>query len=395
MSHGYGSYEVENRRRLERERQAALARVRQLEVEYEKASAAAAASAADMGQGMKEHPRLEVAPTDSASTAELTAWASAAEPVITKLVREVAEVRARLRAADLADHLRAIAGSGDLATPYKARADVALTSERPKVGRDDAPSLESLTDRIESVVARLDVDASMIEREAVSSAAKAVLMESTMSAETLITQLKVLVQQVGRSSGRRRNDQVKARGLLRTLEGVIGAEADDLRQLLERVASGATPLAGVDEARIADVRARAIAEEDRLYVAEHLAAAFSDLGYDVDSEFSRDLASGVPAYAFVASSPDHAVELQLGEGQYSYRLVHSEPSADSALDAELELSLCKAVGRATADGHARGMQFTIDDHRSPGSEPVPFAPQARERRWTRASKADRLRERKR
>jgi len=327
--------------------------------------------------------------------AELAAWVATSEPVIGALVREVAAVRAKERAADLAAHLLVIAGSGELATPYKPLADGASISAGSRIERDSVPTLESVTAQIESVVARLDPEASAAEREQVNSAARSVLMDSTLSSDTMLTQLKVLVQRVGKSSAKRRDDRELALGLVRVLDGIIGAEADDLRQLLERVASGSTPLAGVDAARVSDVRARAIAEEDRLLVAELVATAFSKEGYDLGPEFSRDLASGDPAYAFVSDSPDHAVEVQLGAGKYSYRLVHSNQNADSSRDADLELLACKAIGRATAEGHDGGAQFTIDEHRPPGSAPVPFAAKARERRRGRTAADDRLRERKR
>lgn len=392
MSRGRGFYDVENRRRLERQRQAALTRVRQLQAQFDQASVSAIALGTSDHVRPRAIPRLAPPPADTASTVELAAWASAAEPIVASAVREIAEVRSKAQAADLARHLMAIAASGDLATPYKPEREGTSTSET--LGEARAPSLEHLTAQIESVVTDLDADATATEREQVNGAARAVLLESTVSPFTLLTQLKVLVQQVGTSAAEREHDRQKALGLLRSLDGIVGNEVDDLRQLLERVVGGSTPLTGVDAARVSDVRARAIVEEDRQYVAEHLAAAFSELGYEVDGQFARELASGDRAYAFLSESPDHAVEIQLGAGRYSYRLVHTDPGADPTRDAGFELALCKAIGHATSEGHERGVQFTIDDHHAPGSEPVAFVAEARERRQQTASDALKLRERK-
>ena len=393
MSRGSGDYEVENRYRLERERQAALAGVRALEARIEDVTLASRARVGRGRREQRERPVIETAPSDGASTTELTAWAVKAEALVNRMSHEIAEADSADRAADLARHLLTIASSGELASQFRpeprTEANGASTDARLA-----GPSLEVVTEMIEQVVARIDTDATGAERQRVDVAARQVLTGSGVDPATMLTELKVVVQQISFAAARRRADRERATVLLRRLDGSVGAEVDDLRTLLERVVSGQTALVDVDEARVASIRARAIAEEDRRYVAEHLASAFAELGYEVDAAFASDLGAGEPAHALVAGSPDHAVEFRLGAGRYSFRLVHTSPTADPRRDAEHELSLCKAVGRVTADAHDRGMNFTMDDYRAAGAESVVYVARAGERRQQQSSRVDRVRVRK-
>lgn len=394
MSRGGGYYEVENRRRLERQRQAALARARQLWAAYEEARIAILASghraASDAGG-----PRIKALPPESASTSELVEWATTVEPAVEALSRLVAAQRSEQQAADLAEHLRAIVRSGELASPYVSGPAKAAPTRSSHGSDRRQPSLEELTTRIETAVAALDGDATKDERDRVREAAAAVLAPSTLSPETLLTELRALVQRCGTSATKRRADRTKAIAVLRGLDGVIGAEVEDLRDVLHRVVAGTTPFSSVDESRAADIRARAIAVEDEQYVAEHLAEAFAELGYEVGPDFASDLTRGEPAYALVPTSADHAVELAVESGRYSYRLVHTVDVADSTRDAELELALCKAFGKVTAEAHDKGLTFAIDDHRPAGSEVVPFVAAAGSSRRRATANQVNLRQRKR
>ena len=394
MSRGYGSYAVENRRRLERERQAAFDRVRQLQAEHDEVLIAAAADAGTGRAGTQSSPHATPAPSATASTAELNAWADGVQVTVDRLRAQVGNLRSAARASDLASHLRAIATSGELATPYEpARSPEAEATDG---GDDEAPSIEYLTEQIERVVAVLDGGASAAEREQVVAVSQEVLAQTGVDPRTLLAQLKVLVQQIGEAAARRRRDRVRALSLVRSLDGVIGVEVDDVRALLQRVVAGETPLSGVDEVRVAQARSRAIAAEDQRYVAEHLAGAFLDLGYEVDvPKVSSGLASGNAGYAFISGSDDHAVELGLSAGRYSYRLVHTGAAADTSRDAELELALCKAVGEVTARGREAGVSFTLDEHHAAGSSAVQVVESSVVGRRRRLRDSEVLRERER
>jgi hypothetical protein len=428
MSAGGGYYRVANRRRRARQRRAAFERARKLQaelaqahqerVEQERQRRTALDRARALHREMVQeaadrtalsettstgHPgdsdgrAVPPPPAGSASTEELLAWVEAAQPILAEVSQEVARLRAEQKAADLADRLRAIAGSGSLATPYEpAEAPEAAepAQEATTGGAGDRHRIRSddLTSQIQRVVSRLDDEATDDERARVEVAAQAVVTQASLPPETLLTDLKALVQRISRAAVARRADRQRAQDLLHRLDGLVGPDVDDLRRLLGRVIEGRTPLRDVDEARVARACARAIAEEDRTYVAEQLAAALTNLGYDVDPTFTRDLSAGSPAYAVVSSSPGHAAELRLDGGRYEYRLVHTDPSADSRRDADHEKDLCKAIGHVTAEAHQQGVTFTLEAHRSPGAEPVPYVPAAgAARRARRSDSADHAR----
>lgn len=434
MSAGRGSYRVANRRRRERLRRAALERARNLQAQLAQAREARADQERQrqvtLGRARALHAelvheatgrdalsettspgrpgdgrQLPPPPADSASADELLAWAQAAQSVVDEISRDVARLRAEQQAADLTRRLRAIASSGPLATPYEpaepaepgTSASAAASAPATGAPGDRArPPLEELAAQIERIVSRLDDEATDGERAQVEEAAEAVVAQTGLPPETLLTDLKALVQRVSRAAAARRADRQRAQALLHRLDGLVGPEVDDLRTLLARVITGRTPLRDVDETRVAAACARAAAEEDQRYVAEQLAEALTGLGYDVGTDFVRDLSAGTPAYAIVASSPGHAAELRLDGGRYEYRLVHTDPSADSSRDDDHERELCKAIGRVTAGAHQHGVTFTLDAHRSPGAEPVPYVPAAGSaRRPPRSDRADGRRARER
>jgi hypothetical protein len=355
--------------------------------------------------------------------------------------REVAKAREAERAADLARHLEARAASSGQRPANAARRGRAgrLPAEGqparqgrpvgtgPDASRADGAAggahgpaepgghvadrtVKELAADVERVLAELDPDATSDERERVENLAQEILTGDRESdsarervtwahPETLLVQLKSEVQAISRAAYGRRAENERAAELLRSLDGIDGAElrpeVEDLRVLLERVLTGGTTLATADEARVAGVRARAIAAEDREYVAEQLTAAFADLGYDVQTGGIREsLVGGKTAYAYVAGSPDHAVELQLQTGTYSYRLVRGSAGGDPAADVALETKLCKDVGKATARIGRAGVRCSLDSHHAAGTAPLAVVPAAAERRKSEDTAVHKPRERR-
>lgn len=428
MSRGWGSYEAENRRRLERERAAARARADAAERRLEAASIASAALGRKAVQKAKrEKGRVGAPPGAAATTAELTRWVNEADRVASRMERDAAKAREAERAADLARHLEARAASSGQRPENAARrgragapsAEGQSTKRGPRVGtgpdasRADGAAgdahgpaepggpvahrtVKELATDIERVVAELDPDATPDERKRVERLAQEIVTGGPDSGgervtwahpETLLVQLKSEVQAISRAADARRAENERAAELLRSLDGIDGAElradVEDLRVLLKRVLSGGTTLATTDEARVADLKARATAAEDREYVAEQLTVAFSALGYDVTSAGVREsLVAGEAAYAYVAGSPDHAVELQLTTGAYAFRMVRGTAGGDSAEDVALEAKLCKDVGKATARIGRAGVRCSLDSHHAAGTAPLAVVPAIAERRKT-------------
>lgn len=363
MSSGSGAYEVENRRRLQRERAAARARAQAARAELIRRQAAVEQAGRSAGMRL-----LRSVPGDDASTAELTAWSERAEATAGELAREVARQRMARQAAALVEHLQAVASSG----PAVPAAGAAPT---PKSSPSTSPP-SGLIARVEEVVARLDPDATDAERGQVDAAAEAVLRPGGLPPETLLVQLKQRVRRVDEAAATRRQDQTAAQRLLVSLEGLDGPEVDEERRLLDRVIVGTTPLTSGDRARVAGVRERAIAAEDRRYLAERLADALGALGYETGVAFVEALSAEGSAYAPVAGAPQRAAELRLVRGRYHYRLVHTEPDVDPSDDTAGEVELCKAMGHASARLAEHGVGLTADEHHPSGTAPLEYVPAA-------------------
>jgi hypothetical protein len=396
MSHGSAYYEVENAMRRERERQAALDRSRTLMTQIEDLVVQLSAHAdvdaeTRSGQGVRTSR-----PTGAASASELATWNASAQQEVIRLQDRLHAIRSAEWAADLSAHLSSISASGDKATAWKGQphqepGDRHLETT-PKAG-------SQLAAEVSRTLAAVDPEATQAEREKVASAASAIMDGDRAAAPTLLTDLKASVQAIGRAASRRRADRSRAEDLLRELDGIEGPEGNpevgDLRALLQRVANGETPLVNSDADRVADVRARAIAEEDRRYVAQEVAAAFGDLGYEVHGSFAKELSSGEPAYAFTNAAPNHAAEFRLDDGRFTFRLVRVGQTVDASREEEMESSLCKAVGAMSARLGEDGVSFEVDDHRPAGADPVPFSPAAAQLRTRTKGQVANLRERTR
>jgi len=396
MSHGSAYYEVENARRRERERQAALERSLTLMSQIEDLVAQLSAHAdvdaeTTTGRGIRI-PR----PTEAATASDLTTWNASAQQAVIKLQDRLHEIRSAEWAADLSTHLSSIAVSGAKAMAWKGQAHKEAADQHPETtSKTDSDLLAEVSRALSAV----DPEATEAEREKLASAASAVMNGNRALAPTLLTDLKASVQTIGRAASRRRADRGRAEHLLRKLDGIEGPEGNpevgDLRALLQRVVNGETPLLKSDANRVADVRARAIAEEDRRYVAQAVAAAFGDLGYEVHDSFAKELSSGQAAYAFIDAAPDHAAEFRLNEGQFTFRLVRAGNAVEAVREKEVESLLCRAVGAMSARLGENGVSFDLDDYRPAGADPVPFSPAAAQLRTRTKGQVSNLRERAR
>lgn len=396
MSSGYGSYSVsENEARLERTRQAAVQRSRQIQTRLQAAQDAIAARRVTGKPDVVSVPKVRARPSESGSAEDHNRWADEVEGLLRVAESALATAASAERAANLAVHLRRVASSGEMAVrfvaPLSGQSDV---DARTNADAESHQRPEVFAVEVAEVIASLSPHASSAEQTTLEHLAERAVAAAPEDRRTVLTELKFQVQRIGQLAAHRLAQGARAQRLLRMLDGIEGAEADDVRDLLQRVLTGEAELLGVDEARVATVRARAIAEEDRVYVLTHLAHAFAGLGYQVDGLLATAPSTAGVAYAFLPDTPDHAVELRLDQGRYDYRLVRTTATSDPARDAELEQGLCKHIGLVTADAHSRGIHYTLNHHRAPGSAAVPYVAAAGAQRPSSASSA-RLRERKR
>jgi hypothetical protein len=353
-----------------------------------------------MGKEVRDRSgRLPAIAFGEASTAELASWSERVERQVADLESEAGSARSEARAAELTSQLQAMAASGELATAYVRRGPAASESGA-STGRKSRPEpegdeLDELLRSVEHVVARVHPEATDADRARVDSTAQALVVGGRVDRRTLLVELKAVVDDIARACEVRAEQRRKAEMLVQSLDGVVGPDVDDARQLLDRVIAGSTSLSDADVERVARIRARAIALEDQRYVAEHLAAAFVELGYELDpGAFASDLVREGSAYAFVDEGDDHAVELELKDGRYAFRIVHTADGADASRDEALELELCKGVGAISAGARDLGVVMTLEGHAAAGATPIRRSAR-RVTRTTSRTAEPRQRERKR
>ncbi len=401
MSCGGGGYSVvSNRVRMERERQAAVARSAASSTRLRQVENAVRARQARSKPAAAQLPKLLARPSDSASADEHNRWANTVDSVLRTAVDELARAESADRAAALAEHLQRVASSGAMAARFvaperagtQARHEAAAGTSGGIGSAGDAASPEQLAAALADLVSALPPGATAAERAAAERLATEVAQAPAGGRATLMTELKVRVQEAGRAAAAREAQAARAEKLLRTLDGLDGAEVADLRAILERAIAGQADLLVVDESRVATVRAKAIAEEDTRYARTELAHALADLGYEVGDLVDASASSEPVSYVFLPDAPGHAVELRFEHGRYDYQLVRTTPTADPVRDAALEHALCKDIGQATAVAYGRGVQWTLDHHRPPGEAAAPYAAAAQQHRWYRGT---RLQERQR
>ena len=387
VSSGGGGYSVaENQARLDRMRQAAVVRSRQVQARQQRLEDAVRARRARGRRSAVSVPTAGARPADSASTEDHNRWADSLEAQLRLAEGALAAAETEDRAAALAAHLKAVASSSAPAARYVAPAASSSATPAPTatsaaaaaVPEEEAPEVVAAT--VAGVVSRLTPDATAAERATVERLAEEAVTAAAGHRATLVTELKFRVQDIAKAASRRAEQARRAERLLRTLDGIDGAEVDDLREGLQRVCAGRAELAGTDETRVATARAKAIAEEDSRYVGAELAAAFANLGYQVDDLLATASSGGGVAYAFLPGSDDHAVELRFEHGRYDYRVVRATEASDPVDDAQLEQGVCKDVGLVTAAAYQRGIRTTLSNHRPPGSAPVPYIAAAGQRR---------------
>ena len=372
---------------------------------------AIAAVRAREGEAAASAGLLDNRPKADATRVQFEAWSQAVATEAHRLEARAASYDEQQGLAGLAERFQQLAASGRTAQPRQAPLP---HLERPASGARDTPSRASgggsvdpgpvrLTpagkaQRIAEVLEVVDVGVSDTERGGLSALADTVLEAEDRVFSTLLTDLKVRVQQVNHAAVKRRAEAARAEALLVSLDGLEGNEVADARSLLERVKQGSSWLRVEDVAVVERVRERAMAERERRFVATRLARALGGLGYEVGAEFERELQSGRAGVALVEGSPEHAVHIEVGDGQLAYRLVRTDPGDDPEQDKRLESALCRSMGSALGELHGAGVGFRFVEHHEPGARPVEVSEGAAKerRRLERAARsAPKARERER
>jgi hypothetical protein len=144
-------------------------------------------------------------------------------------------------------------------------------------------------------------------------------------------------------------------------------------------------------------RAAEQAEDERCYVLATIAAAFGDLGYEVDTGFETMTAQDGTILLTKGSWLEHAVKMRIDPEEATLRASmvrdgapHSEE--DRRVDAEREREWCDAFEAARARLAAAGVHSDVRWRIEPGSRQLPSAPEAHQPR-TRSRQRERQRER--
>lgn len=383
VSSGWGYYDTELARTRARDLCAELG---------ERLLDAIAAVRAREGEAAASAGLLDRRPQADATLVEFEAWNQQAAAESHRLERRAASYDERQGSEGLANRFRQLAASGRIARKREvsskdegrgtsvalgspaARKSLATGSAAPGGPPVDAESEStSPAEKIRRIAGALDAvdpEADATERAELTALASTILAADDDVFATLLTDLKMRAQTVNRAAAARREQAAQAEALLVSLVGLEGSEAADARSLLERVKRGASSLRASDVASIEQVRERALAERERGFVAARLAQALGGLGYAVGAEFETELRAGRPGVALVEASPEHAVQVEVGDGELAYRLVRSVPGNDPDRDRTLESELCKSMGRALGDLHGAGVGFVFTEHHEPGERAV-------------------------
>ena len=338
----------------------------------------------------------------SSATSEIEAWSTEAEHALGRAELELAEVEQGERQQEIRSRIEAVA-SGSAAEQI--RRDVA--AKAADSGASPPAESENLggpagadSDRraeIDALIDRLPLGATAQERDAIDEQISALAAANTIEFGSRLIGVKAQMQRIERAVAARAETGRRAEQILRTLDGLEGAEIIESRGLLQRVIAGDTALLDADVERVARARSAASADFERRLVATRMQEALRQSGIEVGAGFATDVINGEKAYAAARSSDEHAVEFQLRDGLVDMRLVRGSGTSDRRRDTEAEVEFCKDVGRLSAALHDQGVDLTLVSNQPPGATAVEVVPGAQtalaERRPRRAEPLERRRKR--
>ncbi len=339
----------------------------------------------------------------SSTTSEIEAWNTEAEDALGRAELELAEVELGERQQEIRSRIEAVA-SGSAAEQIRrdaaAKAADSGASPPPAESEDAGGPAGDGSDRraeIDALIDRLPLGATAQERDAIDEQISGLAVANAVEFGSRLVGVKAQMQRIERAVAARVETRRRAERILRTLDGLEGAEIIESRGLLRRVISGETALLDADVERVARARSAASADFERRLVATRMQEALRQSGIEVGTGFATDVINGERAYAAARSSDEHAVEFQLRDGLVDMRLVRAAGTSDRRRDTEAEVEFCKDVGRLSAALHDQGVDLTLVSNQPPGATAVEVVPGAQtalaERRPRRAEPLERRRRR--
>ena len=339
----------------------------------------------------------------SSTTSEIEAWNTEAEDALGRAELELAEVEQGERQQEIRSRIEAVA-SGSAAEQIRrdvaAKAADSGASPQPAESENPGGPAGADSDRraeIDALIDRLPLGATAQERDAIDEQISALAAANAVEFGSRLIGVKAQMQRIERAVAARAETGRRAEQILRTLDGLEGAEIIESRGLLQRVIAGETALLDADVERVARARSAASADFERRLVATRMQEALRQSGIEVGTGFATDVINGERAYAAARSSDEYAVEFQLRDGLVDMRLVRAAGASDRRRDTEAEVEFCKDVGRLSAALHDQGVDLTLVSNQPPGATAVEVVPGAQtalaERRPRRAEPLERRRKR--
>ena len=334
----------------------------------------------------------------SAGTSEIEAWNSEAAAALDQAQSELAEIERGERQQDIRSRIAEVA-SGRVAELI--RRDAADVDEGT-AGETETPGATATDDgarhgEIAALIDRLPLGATAQERDAIDEQISELAEATGDEFGSRLVGVKAEMQQIERAVAARAETRHRAEQLLRSLDGLEGAEIIESRGLLQRVLADETSLIDADVKRVVSARSAATADFERQLVATKIEEALRVSGIEVGAGFATDVVNGEKAYAAARSSDEHAVEFQVSDGLVDMRLVRASGARDERRDTEAEIEFCKDVGRISSALHDQGVDLALVSNQPPGAAAVEVVPRAHTalaaRRRRRAEPRERRRKR--
>jgi hypothetical protein len=347
--------------------------------------AAEAASLRDLRGGVVSEIRVPSIsmPTTSKETArtadELDARLADAQ---TQLQRERAAAREASFLAQIRVARTSVEAGPDGRKPSKESSQrTRLSDESPALGtRPPVAGDRKLVEDSTRIFARIRADASdRLRADAERTMAAVLAADGSERVPMLLDRLRGAVEKANAEAAGRKLRHSEVDALLVSLGSLAEPEASRLRARLIDERSEGHPTAELtaiveqaqDEARRKEGDDRRLA--DRAHVADALRAAFSDLGYDVQSGFETALAERSGGFVRRAGWSRHAVRVALDERTHRLRMhvVRDDSGRPAGMsDATRERELCADRVRLERALASRGVQLDAQELLAPGSVPV-------------------------
>lgn len=270
-------------------------------------------------------------------------------------------------------------------------AEPSAVGTTPAEDRTAAARSQTLAATITRVLARLLPDTTEEDRRRVTEAAEQAAGAATPTeAESLLTEVRIRIQDANETARRRREDRAAAARFGRELSAHPAAET--VRRALADVADGIRPFDDGLRTEALRLVSDLQRQAEHQYIAATLRTAFENLGYEVSEGFETLTAQSGDAMLTRGDWAQHAVRVRVDDArQVRMVLTRTEP-ADSdeqrRLDLEREEQWCASFDAARERLAEAGIHADVRWRVEPGEQRLPVAERPRSRQQTRVHRRE-------